>query len=92
VPDDTLTVVDNRTGREYSLPIVDGAIRATDLRQISVEDGDGGVGDFGADAVTGVEGDAVSVHNSGSTTETIKPTTVTTVTPTTLCHRKETAG
>ena len=31
VPSDTLTIVDNRTGREYSLPIVDGAIRATDL-------------------------------------------------------------
>ncbi len=29
--DDSLTVVDNRTGREYTIPIVDGAIRATDL-------------------------------------------------------------
>jgi citrate synthase len=31
---ETLTVVDNRTGAEYTLPIVDGAIHATDLRQI----------------------------------------------------------
>ncbi len=31
---DTLTVVDNRTGREYTMPIEDGAVRATDLAQI----------------------------------------------------------
>ena len=31
---DTLTVVDNRTGREYTVPVADGAIRATDLAQI----------------------------------------------------------
>ena len=29
-----LTIVDNRTGSEYTLPIVDGTIRATELRQI----------------------------------------------------------
>ena len=38
---ESLTVVDNRTGREYSLPIVDGSIRATDLRQIAGPDGEG---------------------------------------------------
>jgi citrate synthase len=38
---ETLTVVDNRTGAEYTLPIVDGAIRATDLRQIASSDGEG---------------------------------------------------
>ena len=43
MPSDTLTIVDNRTGREYSLPIVDGAIRATDLAQISAAEGDGGL-------------------------------------------------
>ncbi len=32
--EDTLTVTDNRTGKEYTLPIVDGAIRAPDLNQI----------------------------------------------------------
>src|SRR5437764_3695917 len=34
VPSDDLTVTDNRTGLEYTLPIVDGTIHATDLRQI----------------------------------------------------------
>ena len=38
---ETLTIVDNRTGAEYTLPIVDGAIRATDLRQIARRDGTG---------------------------------------------------
>ena len=33
---DTLTVTDNRTGKQYELPIQDGTIRATDLRQIKV--------------------------------------------------------
>jgi len=31
---DTLTIVDNRTGKKYDLPIQDGTIRAMDLRQI----------------------------------------------------------
>ncbi|MCA1563230.1 MAG: citrate synthase [Acidobacteria bacterium] len=33
---DTLTITDNRTGRQYELPIQDGTIRAMDLRQIKV--------------------------------------------------------
>jgi citrate synthase len=33
---DTLTIVDNRTGRQYEIPIQDGTIRAVDLRQIKV--------------------------------------------------------
>jgi citrate synthase len=40
---DTLTITDNRTGRQYELSIVDGAIRATDLRQIKAADGDTGL-------------------------------------------------
>ena len=43
MPDETLTITDNRTGREYTLPIVDGTIRAPDLRQISAAEGDGGL-------------------------------------------------
>jgi citrate synthase len=43
VAEDTLTVTDNRTGREYTLPITDGTIHATDLRQMSAADGDGGL-------------------------------------------------
>jgi citrate synthase len=31
---ETLTIVDNRTGKKYELPIQDGTIRAMDLRQI----------------------------------------------------------
>ena len=38
----SLTVVDNRTGTHYELPIADGAIRAMDLRQIRT-----GPDDFG---------------------------------------------
>jgi citrate synthase len=34
MPKDSLTVVDNRTGKQYELPIVEGAIRAMDLRQM----------------------------------------------------------
>jgi citrate synthase len=39
---DTLTVVDNRTGKQYELPIQDNTIRAMDLRQIKT-----GSEDFG---------------------------------------------
>ena len=34
---DTLTVTDSRTGQTYELPIDDGTVRATDLRQIKVD-------------------------------------------------------
>ena len=34
---DTLTITDNRTGKQYEIPIVDGTIRAIDLRQIKVD-------------------------------------------------------
>src|SRR5680860_142915 len=35
---DSLTVRDNRTGQEYDVPIVDGAIKAADLGQIKSDD------------------------------------------------------
>jgi citrate synthase len=38
-----LQVTDSRTGRSYQLPITDGTIRAIDLRQIKVTDGDFGL-------------------------------------------------
>ena len=41
--EDTLTITDNRTGREYTLPVTDGTIRATDLQQIQVEDDGAGL-------------------------------------------------
>jgi citrate synthase len=34
---ETLTITDNRTGKQYEVPITDGTIRAMDLRQIKVE-------------------------------------------------------
>ena len=40
---DTLRVIDSRTGRSYELPIVDGAIRAIDLRQIKTSEDDFGL-------------------------------------------------
>ncbi|MGD9524016.1 MAG: citrate synthase [Gemmatimonadales bacterium] len=40
---DTLTITDNRTGKQYDLPITDDTIRATDLRQIKVRDDDFGL-------------------------------------------------
>ena len=40
---DTLTITDNRTGKQYELPITDGTIRAVDLRQIKVEPGEFGM-------------------------------------------------
>ena len=40
---DTLSVVDNRTGKSYELPIQDGAISAMDLRKIKVSEDDFGM-------------------------------------------------
>ena len=40
---DSLTVTDNRTGKEYEIPIEDGTIRATELRKIKVDDEDFGI-------------------------------------------------
>ena len=43
-PKSTLTVTDNRTGRQYELDILEGdVVRAMDLRQIKVRDGDFGM-------------------------------------------------
>ncbi|HET9132938.1 MAG TPA: citrate synthase [Gemmatimonadales bacterium] len=40
---DSLTITDNRTGKQYEVPISDETIRATDLRQIKVQDDDFGL-------------------------------------------------
>ncbi len=40
---ETLTLLDNRTGSSYELPITDGAIRAMDLRQIKTGPDDHGL-------------------------------------------------
>src|SRR3954447_5370359 len=39
---DTISITDNRTGKQYELPVQDGTIRAMDLRQIKT-----GPDDFG---------------------------------------------
>jgi len=43
VAKDTLTITDNRTGRTYEIPVENDTIRATDLRQIKVNEGDFGM-------------------------------------------------
>ncbi len=43
MPKDTLTVVDNRTGKSYELPIQNGTVRAADFRQIKTSDDDFGL-------------------------------------------------
>jgi citrate synthase len=40
---ETLTITDNRTGKQYELPIEDGTIRATELRKIKTHDDDFGL-------------------------------------------------
>jgi citrate synthase len=40
---ETLTITDNRTGKQYEIPIEDGAIRAMDLRKIKVAPEDFGM-------------------------------------------------
>ncbi|HLB23560.1 MAG TPA: citrate synthase [Dehalococcoidia bacterium] len=40
---DTLTVTDNRTGKQYEVPIADGTVRAMDFRQMRVSDDDFGL-------------------------------------------------
>jgi citrate synthase len=40
---DTLTVTDNRTGKQYEIPIEDNTIRATELRKIKTSDDDFGL-------------------------------------------------
>ena len=43
---DTLTIIDNRTGKQYEVPITDDTIRAMDLRQIRVNSDDFGMMSF----------------------------------------------
>jgi citrate synthase len=40
---ESLSVTDNRTGRDYEIPIADGAIHATELRRIRVDEDDFGL-------------------------------------------------
>ena len=40
---DTLTIIDNRTGRQYEIPVKNDTIRPLDLRQIKVHESDFGM-------------------------------------------------
>ncbi len=64
---DTLTVTDNRTGKQYEIPIEDGTIRATELRKIKTQDDDFGLMTYDPaymatascrSAITYIDGDA----------------------------------
>jgi citrate synthase len=43
VSKETLTITDNRTGKQYELPVAEGTIKAADLRQIKTDDEDFGL-------------------------------------------------
>jgi citrate synthase len=43
---DTLTITDNRTGKQYEIPVTDNTIRATDLRQIKSSADDQGLATY----------------------------------------------
>jgi len=43
VSKETITITDNRTGKQYDLPISEGTIKAADLRQIKIDDQDFGL-------------------------------------------------
>ncbi|MFY9648280.1 MAG: citrate synthase [Terriglobales bacterium] len=43
MPEDTLTITDNRTGQSYTLPVENGTIRALDLRKIKTSSEDFGL-------------------------------------------------
>jgi citrate synthase len=70
---DTLTVIDNRTGRSCELAIEDGALRAEDLGQIALDDGealvsfDPGFTNTAAcrSAITHVDGEAGILQHRG---------------------------
>jgi citrate synthase len=70
----TLTVRDDRTGKEYVLPIDNGAIRATDLLQIKADENDPGLVSYDASflntascksKVTFIDGDRGILHYRG---------------------------
>ncbi len=43
MPKDTLSIVDNRTGKSYEIPVTDGTVRAMDFRQMKVSEDDFGL-------------------------------------------------
>jgi citrate synthase len=73
-PAQTLTVTDNRTGQTYELPVSDGTLRATDLRQIKVDPDEFGLMSYDPafmntascrSAITYIDGDAGILQHRG---------------------------
>jgi citrate synthase len=71
---DVLSVTDERTGRQYELPIEDGAIRAAALREIKVSDDDFGLMSYDPaflntascrSAITWIDGDKGELWHRG---------------------------
>jgi citrate synthase len=71
---ETLSVTDNRTGKSYELEIVDGTVRATDLRQIKVDADEFGMLSYDPafmntascrSAITYIDGDAGILQHRG---------------------------
>jgi citrate synthase len=71
---DTLTVTDNRTGRSYELPITDSTVRASDLRQIKVDEDEFGMMSYDPafmntascrSSITYIDGDAGILQHRG---------------------------
>ncbi len=71
---DTLTITDNRTGQSYELPVTDGTVRATELRQIKVDPDEFGLMSYDPafmntascrSAITYIDGDAGVLQHRG---------------------------
>jgi citrate synthase len=73
-PQDTLSVTDNRTGQTYELPITDSTVRASDLRQIKVDEDEFGMMSYDPafmntascrSSITYIDGDAGVLQHRG---------------------------
>src|SRR3954451_11833981 len=73
-PADTLSITDNRTGKSYELPITDNTVRATELRQIKVDENEFGMLSYDPafmntascrSAITYIDGDAGILQHRG---------------------------
>jgi citrate synthase len=71
---ETLSVTDNRTGKTYELPITDGTVRASELRQIKVEPDEFGMMSYDPafmntascrSSITYIDGDAGILQHRG---------------------------
>jgi citrate synthase len=74
MPTDTLTIVDERTGKTYTIPVTNGTIKANDLRQIKLDSDDFGLMSYDPaftntasteSAITYLDGDAGVLRHRG---------------------------